>query len=131
MDRNMTRKEFLQYLGLFGLTAIGSGALLSSCSKKEEPAKTVTTTTKAQAPPPPATEMAADPCSDLTGLAPADIQMRETLKYVAKSTEPGKNCANCKFWQVPAAGAVCGGCQLIKGPINPEGHCTSWFTRES
>jgi len=55
----------------------------------------------------------------------------ETLKYVAHSKEEGKNCENCKFWTPPEGEAICGGCTLIKGPINPKGYCTSWFTRET
>jgi hypothetical protein len=55
----------------------------------------------------------------------------ETLKYVPVSTEEGKRCDNCKFWEPAPEGEICGGCTLIKGPINPKGYCTSWFTREA
>lgn len=76
-------------------------------------------------------ELAADACDDLSGISDVEIKKREGMKYVSKSTEAGKNCSNCKFWQAPAEAGSCGGCQLFKGPVHPEGYCQSWFTAES
>jgi hypothetical protein len=77
-----------------------------------------------------ATTSAADPCSDTTGLTETDLQMRTNLKYVKVSTEEGKNCANCKFYLADQFGEQCGGCQLFKGPVHPEGNCSSWFAKD-
>lgn len=65
-------------------------------------------------------------CTDTTGVAPADVEMRNTLQYVDKSTDPAKNCANCQLFKAPAAPGTCGGCTVLKGPINPAGLCKSW-----
>jgi hypothetical protein len=121
MKQEMTRKEFLQVLCV-GLAAGAGGTLLASCAKKEDTPQTTAQKT-------PTKSASADPCADLSALTPQDLTMRnETLKYTAKSTDPEKQCSNCKFWQAPEGGAVCGACTLIKGPINPKGYCTSWFT---
>jgi hypothetical protein len=65
-------------------------------------------------------------CSDTTGVAPADIEMRKTLKYVAKSAVPAKTCANCQLFKAPPTPGTCGGCTVVKGSINPAGFCDSW-----
>lgn len=129
MRTDMNRKEFLRVVFL-GLATGAAGSLLASCGKKQE---------KTEATPPPAKTQTASkpamdsPCMDVSGLTDAELTMRnETLQYVAMSPEPDKRCDNCKFWTPPnTADAVCGTCTLIKGPINPKGHCTSWFTRET
>ena len=124
----MTRKEFLQALGLFGFATLSGGSLLSSCGQKEEAMQTARQPAKAK----PAPKKPADPCADVSGLNEAELKMRnETLKYVARSPEANKLCDNCKFWEPPTAGEFCGGCELIKGPINPKGYCTSWFEQEA
>ncbi len=124
MKTDMTRKEFL-HVAFLGLAAGAGATLLASCGGKEEPAQTTAqeTTTK---------PASADACADVSGLTQPELTMRnETLKYVAHSTEEGKRCDNCKFWAPPEGGEICGGCTLIKGPINPKGYCSSWFTRET
>ena len=128
MKAEMTRKEFLQRLLFMGVGVVAGGALLESCSKEEE---TQTATPRA-----PGTNQqlstAKDPCGDTTGLTAPELTMREeTLKYVAISPDPNKVCDNCKFWTPAEEGTTCGGCTLIKGPINPGGYCTSWFTAET
>jgi hypothetical protein len=124
MKNEMTRKEFL-HVAFWGLAAGAGATLLASCGGKEEQAQTT-------AQKPAAEPVAADPCADVSGLTQPELTMRnETLKYVAHSKEEGKRCDNCKFWEPAVEGETCGGCTLIKGPINPEGYCTSWFTRET
>ena len=39
-----------------------------------------------------------------------------------------KDCANCVQY-VEAAPNTCGGCKLVKGPINPKGYCLSWAAK--
>jgi hypothetical protein len=125
MKTEMTRKEFLHVV-TWGLAAGAGATLLAGCGGKEEQAQTATQK--------PTTKPAvADPCADVSALSQPELTMRnETLKYVAHSTEPDKRCDNCKFWEPPSNGdETCGACTLIKGPINPKGYCTSWFTRET
>lgn len=120
MNDKLNRREFLLKLSALGLGVFGAGTLMNACGKKEEPAQKVS---------PPATEAAADPCADLTGLTDDEKQLRVTFEYVAKSPFPEKDCTNCGFWIEPEAGAACGGCKVIKGPINPVGYCKSWVAK--
>lgn len=64
-------------------------------------------------------------CTDTTGLAPAAVSTRESQNYVDHSTNPEQSCANCRFYTAGAAGQ-CGSCQVIQGPIHPEGNCGLW-----
>lgn len=64
-------------------------------------------------------------CTDEAGLSPADKTMRSTTKYVDKTPEPAKKCDGCLQYKAAAPGQ-CGGCNVIKGPIHPEGYCTLW-----
>jgi len=124
VNETISRKEFLQRCALVGAAVVGGGSLLAGCgggdktdsggSSQQSTAQTTTT---------------GDPCADTTGLTETDLQMRTTLKYVAESTEAGKNCLNCKFYQV-VEGSECGGCQLFKGPVHPKGNCSSWFAKD-
>lgn len=131
-NKDVTRRDFLSHATAFGLAALGSSAFLAACGGGGETggggAATETPAPEAQAP---AAEESAMACDDLSGLADADIQMRQTLQYVDKSEFPDKTCANCQLFKPPEGDAVCGGCQIIKGPIAPGGHCTSWAAKVS
>lgn len=115
MNKQMDRKAFLQKLGLLGIVGLGTTSILSSCGESKD--------TEVKAPP---AKKVTDPCSDYTGLTDIDIKTRENLKYVAKSEDAAKVCTKCNFWLAPKEGDPCGGCQLIKGPIKPEGSCISF-----
>jgi hypothetical protein len=106
-NKDLTRRDFLLRASALGVASVGAGSVLAACGGKEQAAG----------------------CNDLTGLTDQEIQMRTQLQYVEVSTLPDKLCDNCQLWVVPAAGAACGGCQLIKGPIAPAGHCVSWAAR--
>lgn len=128
MDK-LTRKEFLQRLGLLGIGVLGAGSLLNSCGgggneTASKPAATPEPAPVEQAAP------AADPCGDLTGLTEAEVNMRGTFQYVAQSKEAEKWCHNCALYVEPKDGAQCGGCQIIKGPINPDGWCMQWVAKQ-
>jgi High potential iron-sulfur protein len=129
MRTEMSRKDFLRVVFL-GLVAGAGGSLLASCGKKEEAAQGTTPPARTQSAAKPAAQ---SPCADVSGLTDAELTMRNvTLQYVTESPDPEKRCDNCKFWTPPAAAdQVCGTCTLVKGPISPKGHCTSWFTRET
>jgi hypothetical protein len=127
LSNTLTRRDFLQSLALM-LGAAGAGALLAGCGGGSgQTEQTQQSTRQARQ------SVTSDgPCSDVSGLTDTELTMRnQTLQYVAKSPDPEKWCDNCKFWMPPPSGENCGTCQLIKGPINPKGYCTSWFAREA
>jgi hypothetical protein len=70
-------------------------------------------------------------CTDVSGLAPADVQMRTSQQYVEASTHGAQTCATCNFYQAPAQAGGCGTCQVIRGPINPAGYCNLFVARPS
>lgn len=103
MQSNETnRREFLTRLGL-GAVLVGATSALVACGKTEGGAGAG--------------------CDDLTGLSDADKGTRTANGYVGKSTEAGKSCTGCTFFNVPAGGAACGTCKVVKGPIDAAGYC--------
>ena len=131
VNENMSRKEFLQRFALMGIGVVGGASMLAGCggggdksesggTAQDSATKTAETTETAKA----------DPCADYSGLTDTDLTMRKNLKYVAVSTEEGKNCLNCKFYLVDKESDTCGGCQLFKGPVHPQGNCASWFAKD-
>ncbi len=68
-------------------------------------------------------------CDNVSGLTKEEIEQRKALKYVDNSPEKGKLCSNCALYVPAKAGSQCGGCTLIKGPISPNGWCTSWVPK--
>jgi hypothetical protein len=122
VNERITRKEFLLRCALTGAAVLGGGSVLAGCGGGDNGDSGQQAASKSTA--------AADPCGDTTGLTETDLQMRTNLKYVAVSTEEGKNCANCKFYVADQFGEQCGGCELFKGPVHPEGYCSSWFVMD-
>jgi len=121
-NKRVTRRDFLVRMGALGLVGLGGSTLLSACGgqQQQQPAQQDMSGTTAEF-----------SCMDVSGLTPEEIQMRESLQYTDHSPEPGKYCYNCQLY-VPAPGPnQCGGCQLIKGPIHPNGYCTSWVQKVS
>lgn len=110
MDQ-ISRKDFLVKGLVTGVAIAGAGAILSACKKEEKKAETAVS------------------CNDTTGLTPEDIQQRTNLQYVDQTPDPTKRCDGCALYVAPAAGAACGGCNLVKGPIAPAGYCTSWVAK--
>ncbi len=68
-------------------------------------------------------------CTDTTGLAAADVQMRQMQEYVDASSLPDKNCLSCNFYNVAPAADACGSCKVLKGPVSPVGHCKLWVKK--
>lgn len=95
----MTRRSAL------GLIVLGSSLAAAGCAKKELA------------------------CNDVTGLAPADAQMRTSQGYTDRSPEAAKQCANCQLYK-PAAPEQCGGCTVLKGPVSPKGYCKLWVVKQ-
>ena len=125
----MKRKDFLRTLAF---TAASGSVFLAACGgESNKPAETKTEpATTPEAAPAPAATASAD-CNDLSGLTEADIKQRESVQYVAASTDAEKKCSNCRFFQPGADATACGGCQLFKGPVAPEGNCKSWFKKDA
>lgn len=137
--KKIDRKDFLKNaLAVAGVTLVGS-SILSACGGEQNPKNSAPAeNAPAENAPAPETEPEAGTapatvdCTDLSGLTDADIKQRESVSYVEKSTEAEKNCLNCRFWQPNATDPnACGGCQLIKGPVNPQGYCKSWFKKDA
>ena len=121
----MDRKKFLKSV-TFG--ALSASVLVAACggdAPKTENAATAPAGETAA----PAT--AAADCNDLSGVAEADLKQRESVGYVTKSADPEKYCGNCRFMQLGTQANGCNGCQLFKGPVNPEGNCKSWFKKDA
>ena len=97
MSTPIERRQAMQQLALLSLSALLPAAAIG-CSKKAS-------------------------CLDVTGLSPDDVTQRNsTAAYVDQAVDPAKKCALCLHF-VPAAPNACGGCKIVKGPINPEGGC--------
>ena len=72
-------------------------------------------------------ERAAFSCTDVSNLTKEQIQTRKTLQYVDASPDAEKRCNNCRLFEPPGDGEECGGCQVVPGPIHPNGYCTAWI----
>lgn len=120
-NESIDRKDFFKKVSLFGISAIGASTLLKACGGSAEE----------EAPAPALTETEVDdPCSDLSGLSEADIQMRENLQYVAETENPDQRCDNCQLWVDPVGDSPCGGCTILPGqPIHAAGWCISWVAK--
>jgi hypothetical protein len=68
-------------------------------------------------------------CEDVSGLAPDDVTARLTTnQYTTSSSYPDKKCSGCAQY-MPAAPNACGGCKVVKGPIDPNGWCKLWVAK--
>ena len=129
--KDISRRDFIQRLSLFGAAGVGA-SMLAACGGDKQ-ADTPATDTPAT----PAEEPVAEgfTCTDTEGLTEAELTMRETLSYVDTSTEEGKTCNNCVLYGANAPGGVptpegqCGTCTLKLGPVHPDGYCTSWAVK--
>ena len=110
-----SRKDFLKKGLIAGAAFAGAGTLLSYCRKPADEGG--------------ADEAASQSCNDTSGLAENEITARNDANYVESSKTPGQTCSNCNYYTQPTGGAYCGGCQLLKGPFNPIGHCDLWAAK--
>jgi hypothetical protein len=111
----INRKKFLKNAAALGFTGFSAITFLSGCGeKKEESGETM---------------KSSEPCSDLSGLTESEKQTRDLYRYVADSPHDDKKCHICNYFIPPDAGVKCGKCQIVKGPINPDGYCTSWVKK--
>jgi len=134
--KKQSRKEFLSEAGKLSAAVVIGGTWLSACGSSSEQSGSASQQESDTSPvvqeeveeekEPVPTELEANACDDLSGLTEQEIAMREQLQYVAQSEKEGQVCTNCRFWQPAEQEGTCGGCQLIKGPIHPNGWCASW-----
>ncbi|MBO6574598.1 MAG: high-potential iron-sulfur protein [Rhodothermales bacterium] len=113
-----SRRDFLKRFGAAGALSIGAGSVLAACGGGESAPQAE--------PEAAAAESAPEGCMDTSGLTEQEIGMRDSLQYVDTTPEEGKLCSNCSLWLPAPEGATCGGCNLLKGPIHPDGYCISW-----
>ena len=114
--KKINRKNFIKGAAALGFTGVGALTFLSGCgNEKKGPGS--------------AEEKNNEPCSDLSGLSDAEKETRELYRYVADSPHEDKKCHICNYFIPPAAQAKCGTCQIVKGPINPDGYCTSFVKK--
>ena len=123
-DKQTSRREFLQRLTLLGTAGVVTPAILSACGGNG--GQEGGTTAEGDV-------ASADgfSCTDTSGLTEQEIQMRENSEYVDESPHADKRCDNCQLFTQPASGEQCGGCQVIKGPIHPEGYCNLWVAQQA
>lgn len=112
------------FLRRAALTGAGTVLLLAGCGRGDQQTSGQTGQTGQAA----GSAVAEGPkaCDDLTGLTPAQIQVREAFEYVELAEDPALACEACEFWKEPAAGRYCGGCTLFAGPVSPQGSCNSF-----
>jgi hypothetical protein len=70
-------------------------------------------------------------CSDVSELWPAEVRTRETNEYVPRSPHPDRFCFHCTNFRPADDPRACGGCDTVKGPIDPGGWCKSWTESRS
>jgi hypothetical protein len=105
--RLISRRELLRDSVALGALGVAATAFALGCDKKPKELH----------------------CIDESALAPDEVTARHTLEYADKSPDPQKFCENCQQFTPPPPGKGCGGCKVVKGPINPKGHCKSWVAK--
>lgn len=102
----LSRREVLRQTAAFGV--MGAFGATAACGKEKH---------------------ATISCNDTTGLTAGEVQLRTVLAYADISPEAGKACARCiQFLPGPTPDA-CGGCKILKGPVNPKGSCRSFIVK--
>lgn len=110
MKEKISRQEFIKnsFYAIFSFSGL---TFFNSCGEKKEELPVYD-----------------DPCNDLTNISDADKATRKSFDYVGNSPDPAKVCINCTHFKPSTDGTACGTCELVKGPINPNGYCSQWFT---
>lgn len=120
-NQDISRRNFLLKMTAASGVTLAMTGTLSGCGGGEESNADAPATVEDT----PAVAAEAS-CTDVSGLTDSEAQMRDSLSYVDISVEDGKICSNCALYTQAAEGAACGGCTILKGPINPKGYCISW-----
>jgi len=122
-----SRRLFLKQAVAIGAAGLTVPGLLIACSNENaaerietEIGSTDKTLPEAAAP---------GECEGGTDLPAGDMTARQAVNYVDESPHVDKECANCRFFKQSSAGATCGGCEVVKGPIAPGGFCNAWVVQ--
>jgi len=128
------RRTFLAKAGLLSLTAFSGAALLQACgggASENTDSGNSSTSESSNAKAKPSTEAGAC-ASENANLSDSDLEVRESVAYVSKSTEADKICKNCRFFQPDKFEGSCAGCMLfVNGGVEPGGYCKSWAAQEA
>jgi len=119
-----SRRTFLKQLVAISATGLVGATLLTACGKAEGGERSETDTGPTDQTSPGTTVL--EKCQESADLPILDITARQAVNYVDESPQPDKDCANCRFFKQPATGTVCGGCDIVRGAIAPEGYCNAW-----
>ena len=69
-------------------------------------------------------------CNEPAGLTPDELKTRnETAKYVEQTPDATKRCSGCALYVAAPKADACGGCTVVKGPINPNGYCVLYVAK--
>ncbi|AKV01454.1 high-potential iron-sulfur protein [Labilithrix luteola] len=105
MKDPIDRREAIRRLALFSTAALAS-QLLPACKSKPS-------------------------CNDVSGLSADDVRARNDMAgYVEHAPDPAKKCSGCMHY-LPGAPNACGGCKVVKGPIDAEAYCRLWAATPS
>jgi hypothetical protein len=111
---SISRKDFLKKVGILSVAGVSTAAI-AACGGGSDEKKVA--------------KKVADPCKDMTGVAPEELNKRTMFKYVDASADQNKVCSGCALYKPAAAGATCGGCTLFAGPVSDKGYCMSWAAK--
>jgi len=122
-----SRRLFLKQAIAIGAVGLIGPGLLAACSNEQAAERIEAETGSTNQTSPEGT--ASSKCEGSAELSAGDVAARQAVGYVDESPHTGKLCANCRFFTRPAAGAACGGCQVVRGPIAPKGYCNAWVAQ--
>ncbi|MBI1878939.1 MAG: high-potential iron-sulfur protein [Chloroflexi bacterium] len=122
-----SRRTFLKQVVAIGAAGLIAPRLLMACSNENAAERIETETGPTDQTLPGAAT--SGKCKESADLPAGDVAARQAVNYVDESPQTDKICANCQFFKQPAAGAACGGCEIVKGPIAPEDYCNAWVVQ--
>ena len=68
-------------------------------------------------------------CANPGQLSDSETGLRASLQYTDQSPDPAKACGGCAYFRRATETAECGNCQILNGPVDAQGHCTSWSAK--
>ncbi len=118
--KKLSRKVFLKNIFFSGSLLLGGSTLLAACGGGEK--KPAGNENNQQS-------TTNDPCNDVSNLSDAELATRKQFNYRGQTPNEDKYCSNCLHWRPPTGSGPCGTCELVKGPINPNGYCDQWMEK--
>jgi hypothetical protein len=117
----LSRKKFLKNIFFSGAVILGGSTLLAACGGGEKKPEGNENTSQQS--------NVNDPCSDVSNLSDAELATRKQFNYTGQTTDSDKYCSNCLHWVPSTGNGPCGTCELVKGPINPNGYCDQYMKK--